>query len=238
MQALFRSLVGSIQWIIQVSKPDKAYYGVALAMKLGKATIEDAKVGYKQLKCMLDNPQTTKYNILQDSGECHLRAFTDLSGGKLDSVETVNGNLVFLVDSKGNACLIDWQSCKLAISVSSPLAGEAVAALDGHNKITDLTAAGYDKQVVDLKRLDWRYPPEAGRDSLSSRELQSILCSGAPSDRNPGHEDQLQEPPATQVSGDSVGSEDNIDKPVIVQTVNNLLIIEIIKDIVTGNTAF
>ena len=35
-----------------------------------------------------------------------------------------------------------------------------------------------------------------------------------------------------------IGSEDNIDKPVIVQTVNNLLIIEIIKDIVTGNPAF
>merc|ERR1711978_807777 len=89
LQALFRSLVGSIQWIIQVSKLDKAYYGVALAMKLGKATIEDAKVGYKQLKCMLDKPQTTKYNILQDSGECHFRVFTDSSRGKLDNLETV-----------------------------------------------------------------------------------------------------------------------------------------------------
>ena len=42
---------------------------------------------------------------------------------------------MFLVDSQGNACLIDWQSYKLAIPVSSPLAGEAVAALDGYNKI-------------------------------------------------------------------------------------------------------
>ena len=134
LQALFRSLVGSIQWIIQVSRPDKAYYGVALAMKLGKATIDDAKIGYKQLKSMLEDPQTIKYNTLQDSGECHLRVFTDSSWGRLDNVETVNGNLVFLVDSQGNACLIDWQSYKLAIPVSSPLAGEAVAASDGYNK--------------------------------------------------------------------------------------------------------
>ena len=86
---------------------------------VGKATIEDAKVGCKQLKSMLDDPQTMKYNTLQDSDEGHLRVFTDSSWGKLNNIETVNGNLVFLVDSQ----------------VSSPLAGEAVAALDGYNKI-------------------------------------------------------------------------------------------------------
>ena len=35
-----------------------------------------------------------------------------------------------------------------------------------------------------------------------------------------------------------IGKEDIIDKKVIVQTINNLLIIEIIKDIVTGNPEF
>ena len=43
----------------------------------------------------------------------------------------------------------------------------------------------------------------------ASRELQSILCSRAPSDRNPGHEDHLQEPPPTQVSGDNIDNVDN-----------------------------
>ena len=42
-------------------------------------------------------------NILQDSGECQLRVFTDSR-----------------VDSEGNASLIDWQSHTLAIPVSSP----------------------------------------------------------------------------------------------------------------------
>ena len=135
LQALFRSLVGSIQWIIQVSRPDKSYYGVALATKLGKATIGDAKLGYKQLKCMIDEPQTIMFNNLQDPAECHLRVFSDSSWGKLDNVETVNGNIVFLVDNEGKACLIDWQSYKLPIPVASPLAGEAVAALDAYNKI-------------------------------------------------------------------------------------------------------
>jgi len=72
-----------------------------------------------------------------------------------------------------------------------------------------------------LKMLDWRYPPEEGRNSLSSRELQSILCNGAPSDRNPGHEDQLQEPPPTQVSGGNVASEAYIENVSDVRIVDN-----------------
>ena len=83
--------------------------------------------------------------------------------------------------------------------------------------------SGYDKQVVSLKMLEGRYPPEAGRDSLSTRELQSILCSGAPSDRNPGHEDQLQEPPTTptQVSGGNDASETIIENVSYVRIVDN-----------------
>ena len=89
--------------------------------------------------------------------------------------------------------------------------------------------SGYDKQVVSLKMLEGRYPPEAGRDSLSTRELQSILCSGAPSDRNPGHEDQLQEPPPTQVSGDNIAREANTenisDGTIVDNSIHNCSII-------------
>ena len=81
-------------------------------------------------------------------------------------------------------------------------------------------SSGYDK-AVELKMWDRRYPLEAGRDSLCSRELQSILCSGAPSDRNPGHEDQLQEPPPTQVSGGNVASEANTENVSDVRIVDN-----------------
>ena len=84
---------------------------------------------------MIDEPKTIMYNTLQDPAECHLRVFSDSSWGKLDNVETVNGNIVFLVDTEGKAALVDWQSYKLPIPVSSPLAGEAVAALDAYNKI-------------------------------------------------------------------------------------------------------
>ena len=65
LQALFRSLVG----FIQVSRPDTAYYGVALASKPGKASVNVDKVGLKQLKNMLDDQQIIKYNVLQDSGD-------------------------------------------------------------------------------------------------------------------------------------------------------------------------
>ena len=63
LQALFRSLVGTIQWIIQISRPDKDDYGA------GKATFNDVKVVFKQLKSIIVDQQIIKYNVLQDSGD-------------------------------------------------------------------------------------------------------------------------------------------------------------------------
>ena len=162
---------------------DKAYYGVALAMKLGKATIEDAKVGYKQLKSMLEDPQTIKYNILQDYDECHLRVFTDSSWGKLDKVETVNRNLVFLVDSQGNANLLDWQSYKLAIPVSSPLAGEPVAALYGYDKIPWIRSLtedlGFGKLPASMM-VDSRSLCNAVKDTTTLKDKRAMVGIRAP----------------------------------------------------------
>ena len=135
LQAEYRSLVGSLQWIVSISRPDKAYYTVALASKLGKATVGDAKMGLKHMKNMLSNPQKIKFSALQDIEDCHLRSFCDSSWAKLAGCETVVANLTFLVDSSGRANIIDWQANKLPIPAASPLTGEAAAALDSYGKI-------------------------------------------------------------------------------------------------------
>ena len=135
LQGLYRSLVGQIQWITSVSRPDKAYYSVALAAKLGSATLASAKTGLKQLEAMVRDPQTLTYSAL-DLKEIHVRLFTDSSWGKLDQCETVNANIMFLVDSSGRSCILDWQALKQAIPSASPLAGEAEAALGAYGKVS------------------------------------------------------------------------------------------------------
>ena len=83
LQGEYRSLVGRIQWIAAISRPDKAYYAVALASRLGKATVVDAKLRIKQLKDMRSNPQTIKFSALQDVEDCHLRSICDKFLGKV-----------------------------------------------------------------------------------------------------------------------------------------------------------
>ena len=44
-------------------------------------------------------------------------------------------NVSFLVDTEGNANVLDWQANKLTVPAASPLTGEATAALDSYGKI-------------------------------------------------------------------------------------------------------
>ena len=43
---------------------------------------------------------------------------------------------MFLVDSSGRSCILDWQALKQAIPSASPLAGEAEAALGAYGKVS------------------------------------------------------------------------------------------------------
>ena len=135
LQAQFRSLVGSLQWIVSISRPDKAYYAVALASRVGKATLGDARLGIKQLRQMILKPISIRFSALQGIEDCHIRTFCDSSWAKLDGYETVVALVTFLVDTNGKANVLDWQSNKLSIPAASPLTGEATAALDSYGKI-------------------------------------------------------------------------------------------------------
>ena len=151
LQGLFRSIVGSIQWLVQVSRPDKCYQAVALSSKLGKANVTDAKLAYKVLKSMIDEPQTIMFPNMQDFEGAGLRVYTDSSWGRLNGFETVNGDITFLTNRAGQSCVLDWQSLKMATPAASPLAGEAEAALSGISKVPWLRSLASDMGIPHLK---------------------------------------------------------------------------------------
>ena len=134
-QQLFRSLVGALQWIVSISRPDKAYYSVSLAAKLGKANLGDLRSGWKQLSAMIKDPIQIKFNALQDFDSCHLQIFCDSSWAKMDGCETVIANISFMVDKLGNANVLDWAARKLDIPEGSPLSAESRAALEAYEKV-------------------------------------------------------------------------------------------------------
>ena len=188
LQALYRSLVGSLQWIVSVSRPDKAYHAVALASKLGKANIADAKLGVKQLDKTVKDPQEIKFSALQDISSCQIRAYCDSSWGKLHGCETVNANVSFIVDKAGNANVIDWQAKKMDIPAASPLTGEAMAALDTFGKIpwirsmlSDMT--GVERMAATLVKIQWcrsgsQLADVLTKPGVNSGVLREVLSKG------------------------------------------------------------
>ena len=134
-QQLFRSLVGALQWIVSISRPDKAYYTVSLAARLGKANLGDLRSGWKQLSAMIKDPISIKFNALQDFDSCQLQIFCDSSWAKMDGCETVVANVSFLVDKAGNSTVLDWAAHKLDIPEGSPLSAESRAALEAYEKV-------------------------------------------------------------------------------------------------------
>ena len=135
-QKMFRSLVGMIGWCTSVSRPDKAAHATMLSMKLGKASLADARLGMRVLKNIKESPQTIKFSNLGNLQEVRLVAWGDSSYGKFIPGQTVNGVVTFLEGSNGKMNILDWSSKKLEIPVASPLAGEVEASLEAYGRIT------------------------------------------------------------------------------------------------------
>ena len=135
LQQMFRSMVGTIGWCSQVSRPDRAVHSVHLGIKLGKATVGDAKLALRVIKNLRDSPQVIKFSNLGNIQDCKIVSWADSSYGKSEPGQTVNGVVTFLHGSNGKMNVLDWTSHKLDVPVASPLAGECEAALEAYSRI-------------------------------------------------------------------------------------------------------
>ena len=134
-QKLYRSMIGTIGWCTQVSRPDKAAHATLLSMKLGKASYADAKAAYRVIKNMKESPQTIRFSNLGNLQDIKIVSWSDSSYGKFIPGQTINGIVTFAQGKNGLANILDWTSHKLAVPVTSPLAGEAEAALESYSRI-------------------------------------------------------------------------------------------------------
>ena len=119
----------------QLSRPDMAYQYVYLSTKQEKATHADLRQVFKMLsKCKIDT-QELQFSALDTRDPWSLVTFTDASHARIDGINSVMGEVTFLMDSKGRANILDWKSNKLKIPVGSSLAAETQAALHGQGKL-------------------------------------------------------------------------------------------------------
>ena len=134
LQQLFRSLVGAIGWVSQVSRPDRAAHQVYLSINLGKATFGDAKQALRIIRNVKDSPQTIKFSNLGNLSEAKLLCWSDSSFGK-QKAQTVNGVILFVQGQNKKMNVLDWNAQKMQVPVTSPLSGECEAALEGYSRI-------------------------------------------------------------------------------------------------------
>ena len=124
--SIYRSLVGKLNWIVQGTRPDKAFEVVELSTRFNNATTQDLATVKKVLVKLKEHESCIRYNVLGDS--VSLLVYTDAAHANLpDGISSTGGLIVFIADSSGNMSPLSWRSNKCKRVVKSSLAAEALA---------------------------------------------------------------------------------------------------------------
>ena len=202
-QKSFRSLVGSLNWVVQGTRPDLAFYLIDLSTKFSSASVVDLTQVRRLFTKSKEFPSSITFSKLGKSSGWRIIVFSDASHANLSNgTGSCIGYIVFVVDADGRCCPITWKSGKARRVVKSTIAAEAMALLEGMEEaiylrtiiseilcsvlipiicITDhkgLVEAIYSTKLVEDKRL--RVEIAMMKENLSRREVHQVrLCSSA-----------------------------------------------------------
>ena len=128
----YRSLVGSLNWLVQGTRPDLFFQLIELSTKFKDGTVGDLI----QVKKLLQKAKDSKCEILfPDLGspsQWRLITFTDASFANLNNgTGSCIGYIVFLVGKDDRSCPLTWKAGKARRVVKSTLGAEAMALTEG-----------------------------------------------------------------------------------------------------------
>ena len=130
-QTVFRSGVGSLNWLANNTRPDLAFEVMELSTRFGKATVDDLRRVARCIKKSKELDVKVKFSKLGDLEKAVILVYGDGAHGNLwDGVSSTEGKLVLAVGEKGKCCPLTWASNKIDRVVRSPLAAETVAFTD------------------------------------------------------------------------------------------------------------
>ena len=128
---IYQQLLGKINWLAHQSRPDLAFDAYCCSLSGQAPTIGDLK----RLNKMVTKVKTGLDHIWMpslDETSIEIVAFSDASFANIlpEKTHSGEGYLVFLTDSKGNACLLNWKSKKISRVVHSTVAAEGLSFVD------------------------------------------------------------------------------------------------------------
>ena len=123
---VFRALVGSLNWIVQNTRPDLAFELTDLSTKFQKAEVRDLQQVIKTLLKVKEEKSELLFPNLGDPLNWELITFSDASFGNLcNGTQSCGGYIVLLAGNKSCSALA-WKSGKVKRVVKSTLAAEGL----------------------------------------------------------------------------------------------------------------
>ena len=129
---LLKGLIGQLQWVAKLTRPDIAFDTSQLSAKVKKATTDDVKRANKVVRKLKSELIAICIPNVGRVTEASLYVYCDSSFANVDSdCGSQGGFIIFLVGENGNAAPLIWASHKLKRVVKSPKAAETLALQDG-----------------------------------------------------------------------------------------------------------
>ena len=121
-------IVGSLNWVSLISRPDVSFDVVDLSTKFQAPTVADMLVANKAVRRVKISQLRIKYCRLKMNNNLKIVTYSDGSFRNLcNGVSSGSGKVVFLVDELRHCCVVTWNSNKLKQVVDSTLAAESLS---------------------------------------------------------------------------------------------------------------
>ena len=128
----YRKIVGCLNWVATVSRPDLCFDVVILSTHFKDAKVENLIAANKAVRKLQVYDMVVLYPRLVVDDHLRILLYTDSAYKNLsDGMNSCGGYIIFLVDSNNRCCPIQWKSNKVRRIVTSTLAAEALALEDG-----------------------------------------------------------------------------------------------------------
>ena len=128
---LFRSLVGSVNWMSNGTRPDVSFAMINLSTKFNRAHTSHLKEAVKIVKKLKSERCDIMFPALDTTSGLKLVVYTDATLANLNGVDSCGGHVVFLCDHRDQCSPLAWHSGKLKRVARSTIAAETMALSNG-----------------------------------------------------------------------------------------------------------
>ena len=127
----YQRLLGKINWLANQSRPDLSFDAYCFSLLGQSPTVGDLKRLNKMITKVKTGLEHIWLPVLDENSLC-IVAFSDASLANIlpDKTSSGEGYLIFLSDSSGNSCLLNWKSKKINRVVHSTVAAECLSLVD------------------------------------------------------------------------------------------------------------